>query len=70
MRVAGELGRTVAAKLNADMAIAALHVLPHAGFERGEVLAAGMRITIHREAALAAEQLVNRHSGALAFDIP
>ena len=53
-----------------NMAEAALEVLPDAVFQGRQVFATGMSVAIHRKAAFAAEQLVHRHAGALALDVP
>lgn len=67
---AGELGRTVSAQLNADMAVALFHEALHVVHHLADVAARGVGIAVHGEARLAAEQLINGHSGAFAFDVP
>src|SRR5262252_6925761 len=62
--------RAIAADLDADVAEAAFAQLGYAVLELLHVTTAGMAVTIHGEAALAAEELIDRHAGALALDVP
>jgi len=70
VRIFGELRRTVSAQLDADVPKTTLDVLLDAGFERRQVFAAGVAVTIHGKTAFAAKQLIDGHAGAFAFDVP
>ena len=70
IRLLRQLRRAVAAALDADVPEALLHRPFDARLDLLEVVAAAMRVAGHREAALAPEQLVDRHVGPLALDVP
>ncbi len=70
IRASRQLLRAIAAALDADVPEPALHRLFHAGLELLEIVAGAMRVARHRETALAPEQLIHRHVGPFALDVP
>ena len=68
--VPGELGRAIAAELNANVAKALFDVFSNAVLQLLVVAAARVRVAIHGEAAFPADELIHRHVRALAFDVP
>src|SRR5207249_3939063 len=70
IRFAGKMLGAVTAHLDAHMAEALFDLRAHAVFDLLEVRATGVAIAIDGEPALPAQQLINGHAGALAFDVP
>src|SRR5690348_17224091 len=56
--------------LGADVAVALLHETTSALLDLLEVRAAGVAIHVYGLAALAAEQLIDRHTGAFTENVP
>jgi len=65
-----QVGRAVAAALDADVPEPSLHRPPDALFDLRERAPAAMCVAIDREPALAAHQLVDGHVRPLALDVP
>ena len=56
--------------LGANHLEAAFHGVPHAVFDLGKVIAARVRVGERSHTRAPAQQLIDRHAGALALDVP